>query len=68
MNPFASRNSEFNTDYEMCDFTIGLVPNGDSKNDFDKWALEQKRKPYFWADDPQYPKHKHPRLLEGYRF
>lgn len=26
-----------------------LNPYGDSKNDFDKWALEQKRKPYFWA-------------------
>ena len=26
-----------------------LNPYGDSKNDFDKWVLEQKRKPYFWA-------------------
>ena len=26
-----------------------LNPYGDSKNDFDKWALEQDRKPYFWA-------------------
>ena len=26
-----------------------LNPYGDSKNDFDKWALEQERKPYFWA-------------------
>lgn len=26
-----------------------LNPYGESKNDFDKWALEQKRKPYFWA-------------------
>jgi hypothetical protein len=24
-------------------------PYGDSKNDFDKWALAQERKPYFWA-------------------
>ena len=24
-------------------------PYGDSKNDFDKWALRQERKPYFWA-------------------
>ena len=22
---------------------------GESKNDFDKWAIEQKRQPYFWA-------------------
>jgi ADP-L-glycero-D-manno-heptose 6-epimerase len=26
-----------------------LNPYGDSKNEFDKWALQQERKPYFWA-------------------
>ncbi len=26
-----------------------LNPYGDSKNDFDKWALTQEKKPYFWA-------------------
>jgi ADP-L-glycero-D-manno-heptose 6-epimerase len=26
-----------------------LNPYGDSKNDFDKWALAQTEKPYFWA-------------------
>lgn len=26
-----------------------LNPYGDSKNNFDKWALEQEHKPYFWA-------------------
>ncbi|MEQ8324675.1 MAG: ADP-glyceromanno-heptose 6-epimerase [Vicingaceae bacterium] len=26
-----------------------LNPYGDSKNEFDKWALSQKEKPYFWA-------------------
>jgi len=26
-----------------------LNPYGDSKNDFDKWALAQEEKPYFWA-------------------
>ncbi len=26
-----------------------LNPYGDSKNEFDKWALTQERKPYFWA-------------------
>jgi ADP-L-glycero-D-manno-heptose 6-epimerase len=26
-----------------------LNPYGESKNDFDKWALEQTEKPYFWA-------------------
>lgn len=26
-----------------------LNPYGDSKNDFDKWVLMQKRKPFFWT-------------------
>ena len=26
-----------------------LNPYGESKNEFDKWALVQERKPYFWA-------------------
>ncbi len=26
-----------------------LNPYGESKNDFDKWVLTQKRKPYFWV-------------------
>ncbi len=26
-----------------------LNPYGESKNEFDKWALQQQRKPYFWA-------------------
>ena len=26
-----------------------LNPYGDSKNDFDRWALAQEEKPYFWA-------------------
>ncbi|MBL0328479.1 MAG: ADP-glyceromanno-heptose 6-epimerase [Bacteroidetes bacterium] len=26
-----------------------LNPYGDSKNDFDKWALLQEKKPYFWV-------------------
>jgi len=26
-----------------------LNPYGDSKNDFDRWALKQEKKPYFWA-------------------
>jgi ADP-L-glycero-D-manno-heptose 6-epimerase len=28
---------------------IPLNPYGDSKNEFDKWALQQERKPYFWV-------------------
>lgn len=26
-----------------------LNPYGDSKNEFDKWALQQQKKPFFWA-------------------
>ncbi|MCK4923231.1 MAG: ADP-glyceromanno-heptose 6-epimerase [Bacteroidales bacterium] len=26
-----------------------LNPYGESKNDFDKWVLQQERKPFFWA-------------------
>lgn len=26
-----------------------LNPYGESKNEFDKWALQQERKPYFWT-------------------
>lgn len=26
-----------------------LNPYGDSKNDFDKWAIAQEKKPYFWV-------------------
>lgn len=28
---------------------VPLNPYGESKNDFDKWALAQKEKPFFWA-------------------
>jgi ADP-L-glycero-D-manno-heptose 6-epimerase len=39
--------------YEDDESKIGslkpLNPYGDSKNDFDIWALKQKRQPYFWA-------------------
>jgi ADP-L-glycero-D-manno-heptose 6-epimerase len=33
----------------MIDKLVPLNPYGDSKNDFDKWALEQEQKPYFWV-------------------
>lgn len=39
--------------YDDNESTIGqlkpLNPYGDSKNDFDKWALAQEEKPFFWA-------------------
>lgn len=34
---------------EMVSLLRPLNPYGDSKNDFDKWALEQTAKPFFWA-------------------
>lgn len=39
----------YNDDHEVIEKLKPLNPYGDSKNDFDKWALKQKRKPYFWA-------------------
>jgi ADP-L-glycero-D-manno-heptose 6-epimerase len=34
---------------DMVSLLKPLNPYGDSKNDFDKWALEQTAKPFFWA-------------------
>ena len=44
-------NGEFgyDDDQSMLDKLKPLNPYGDSKNDFDKWALKQEKKPYFWA-------------------
>ncbi len=39
----------YKDDHEVVDKLKPLNPYGDSKNDFDKWALQQERKPYFWA-------------------
>lgn len=35
--------------HEIVDRLQPLNPYGESKNEFDKWALRQERKPYFWA-------------------
>lgn len=35
--------------HEIVDQLKPLNPYGDSKNDFDKWALKQEKKPFFWA-------------------
>lgn len=35
--------------HDIVDQLTPLNPYGDSKNDFDKWALSQERQPYFWA-------------------
>lgn len=34
---------------QLIDQLKPLNPYGDSKNDFDKWALQQSHKPYFWV-------------------
>ncbi|MDF3077859.1 MAG: ADP-L-glycero-D-manno-heptose-6-epimerase [Sphingobacteriaceae bacterium] len=41
--------SGYDDDESKLDQLKPLNPYGDSKNDFDKWALAQERKPYFWA-------------------
>jgi ADP-L-glycero-D-manno-heptose 6-epimerase len=39
----------YNDDHSIVNQLVPLNPYGDSKNDFDKWALQQDRAPYFWA-------------------
>lgn len=44
-------NGEFGYDdnESMIEKLVPLNPYGESKNDFDKWALAQEKKPYFWV-------------------
>jgi ADP-L-glycero-D-manno-heptose 6-epimerase len=39
----------YDDSHEVVEQLKPLNPYGESKNDFDKWALAQDRKPYFWA-------------------
>lgn len=39
----------YEDDHSIVSSLHPLNPYGDSKNEFDKWALSQDRKPYFWA-------------------
>lgn len=39
----------YSDDHEVVSKLKPLNPYGDSKNDFDKWALQQEKQPYFWA-------------------
>lgn len=39
----------YSDDHSLVDKLVPLNPYGDSKNDFDKWALEQKNQPPFWC-------------------
>ena len=39
----------YNDDHSIIDKLVPLNPYGESKNDFDKWAIAQEKKPCFWA-------------------
>ncbi len=39
----------YEDNHEVVEKLKPLNPYGDSKNDFDKWALAQDKQPYFWA-------------------
>ena len=39
----------YNDTHEIVNQLKPLNPYGESKNDFDKWALAQEEKPYFWV-------------------
>ncbi|MFM2206236.1 MAG: ADP-L-glycero-D-manno-heptose-6-epimerase [Bacteroidota bacterium] len=39
----------YKDDHALVDRLKPLNPYGDSKNDFDKWALSQNEHPFFWA-------------------
>jgi ADP-L-glycero-D-manno-heptose 6-epimerase len=39
----------YNDDHDVISKLKPLNPYGISKNEFDKWALAQERKPYFWT-------------------
>jgi ADP-L-glycero-D-manno-heptose 6-epimerase len=39
----------YNDSHEVVEKLIPLNPYGESKNDFDKWVLQQPLKPFFWA-------------------
>ena len=38
----------YDDNHEIVQQLAPLNPYGDSKNEFDKWALQQERQPYFW--------------------
>ncbi len=41
--------SGYRDDESLLNTLKPLNPYGDSKNEFDKWAIQQEEKPYFWA-------------------
>lgn len=39
----------YNDDHNIVDSLVPLNPYGESKNEFDSWALKQEKEPPFWA-------------------
>ncbi len=39
----------YEDNHEVIEKLKPLNPYGDSRNDFDKWAIKQEKKPYFWV-------------------
>ncbi len=39
----------YEDNHNIIEFLKPLNPYGESKNEFDKWAIKQERKPYFWV-------------------
>jgi ADP-L-glycero-D-manno-heptose 6-epimerase len=39
----------YNDDHAIIEKLKPLNPYGESKNEFDKWAIKQEKQPYFWA-------------------
>ena len=39
----------YDDNHDLCENLKPLNPYGISKNEFDKWALQQDQKPYFWT-------------------
>ena len=46
---YGSGNLGYDDDHTLVPDLVPLNPYGESKNEFDKWALIQTRKPFFWA-------------------
>jgi ADP-L-glycero-D-manno-heptose 6-epimerase len=46
---YGSGDSGYDDDHELISHLTPLNPYGESKNEFDKWALVQSPKPFFWA-------------------
>jgi ADP-L-glycero-D-manno-heptose 6-epimerase len=46
---YGAGESGYDDNHDTIEHLKPLNPYGESKNDFDKWVLQQDRKPYFWA-------------------